>query len=121
MINWSPDFTFSKYENLCRTIKVSKINCIRVKDWLSLSSHHKLDPCIVLRHDVDRCMSRALHIAEIEASYGIFSTYYFRIPRTWKPEQITRFSKMGHEVGFHYESLDKARGTLKKAEDYFKN
>jgi hypothetical protein len=65
----------------------------------------------ILRHDVDRRPERALRMAEAEKSHGIRSTYYFRrIPKVFRPEIVLSISAMGHEIGYHYEVLDKARG-----------
>ncbi len=74
---------------------------------------------MVLRHDVDRELKNALAIAELEHSFGISSTYYFRYPRTFDPEVLSRISGLGHEVGYHYEVLDKAQGNYYLAREIF--
>ena len=51
-------------------------------------------------------------MAQEEARLGIASTYYFRIPNTWHPPTIARVRDLGHEVGLHYEALDKTQGDL---------
>jgi len=76
---------------------------------------------IILRHDVDRAINRNLAMAKLEHSYGIRSTYYFRhIEETFKPEIILQMAKMGHEIGFHYEVVDKANGDMDKAIEIFR-
>ena len=120
MINLGIDFTFSKYQDICFQLKRSNYHTLRVRDWLELPYHLLKEPYVILRHDVDRFTSRALSIAEIEANNSIFSTYYFRLPNTWNPQIISKIERMGHEVGFHYECLDKACGDLEKAKLYFK-
>ena len=76
---------------------------------------------IILRHDVDRAVNRNLEMAKLEHRYGIRSTYYFRhVEETFKPEAIIQIAKMGHEIGFHYEVMDKANGDPDKAIEIFK-
>lgn len=76
---------------------------------------------IILRHDVDRKPGNALRMAEIEKEFGIRSTYYFRMQRnTFKPEIIRQIVNMSHEVGYHYETLDKAKGDPQQAIQLFK-
>jgi hypothetical protein len=69
------------------------------------------DRFVVLRHDVDRKPRNALAMARIEAEHGVRSTYYFRtIEKTFRPDLIERIAALGHEVGYHYEDLDRADG-----------
>lgn len=70
---------------------------------------------------MDRAVNRNLEMAKLEHSYGIKSTYYFRhIEETFKPDIILQMAKMGHEIGFHYEVMDKANGDMDKAIEIFK-
>lgn len=79
------------------------------------SSHKKI---VLIRHDVDRWLMTALRMAEVEAQLGIVSSYYFRLPNTWDEKVSRRVAKLGHEVGLHYEVLDKAKGNLDLAAEY---
>jgi hypothetical protein len=110
------DFTLKKYESLIQAIKSTDYTPCTVHDFLK-SPPKK---CIILRHDVDRAISRNLAMASLEHSYGIKSTYYFRhVEETFKPDAIIRIAKMGHEIGFHYEVMDKANGDPEKAIEIF--
>lgn len=73
----------------------------------------------ILRHDVDRKIKNALQMAELEHDLGIQSSYYFRYPYTFKPEIIKQIQSLGHEIGYHYETLSKAKGDLDKAAALF--
>ncbi|MEQ8192073.1 MAG: hypothetical protein ABRQ39_29185 [Candidatus Eremiobacterota bacterium] len=58
----------------------------------------------------------ALKMAQIENRLGISSTYYFRkTPEVFNPKVIGMVADLGHEVGYHYEVLDKASGDHCKA------
>lgn len=69
-------------------------------------------PFVYLRHDVDRSPGRAVTMAKAEAARGIQATYYFRCTRTglFPQDAMQAMADLGHEVGFHYESLSRARG-----------
>lgn len=78
------------------------------------------DRFILLRHDVDRKLRSALAMARLEAEFGVQGTYYIRtIDKTFKPDIIRRIAELGHEVGYHYEDLDRADGDSDAALDSF--
>src|SRR5690606_34263406 len=80
------------------------------------------DRFVLLRHDVDRMPERALETAKIEHELGIKATYYFRtIKSVFKPDIIHQIREMGHEIGYHYETLSEAKGDKKRAFDLFKS
>ena len=114
------DFTLDMYRDLCQTIVHAGYKVTTVKGYLeSLNPPLKL---VVLRHDVDRSPGSALKMAELERELGLSATYYFRKrSHTFKPEVITTIAQMGHEIGYHYEALTKARGDYKKAIQIFRD
>lgn len=115
MLNF--DFTLTKYEELCQMIVSSEYVPSTVYKYLTSND---LDKCIILRHDVDRAISRALDMAELEYEYGIASTYYFRHKKdVFCPDIMRKIADMGHEIGFHYEVMDKAKGNAEKAIEIF--
>lgn len=112
------DFTLTKYKELCQVIVSSEYTPLTVHEYLT---QEYLDKCIILRHDVDRVAKRALDMARLEHEYNIVSTYYFRHTEdVFHPEVIREIADMGHEIGFHYEVMDKAKGDTEKAIDIFK-
>jgi len=75
-----------------------------------------------VRHDVDRKPENALKMAKLEDDLGVTSTYYFRMQKgVFKPEIIKEIADMGHEVGYHYEVLDKAKGNFEEAIKIFED
>jgi hypothetical protein len=108
------DFTLGKYRELCATIVESKYTALTFNQYFSLNNIP--GKIIMLRHDVDRKPEKALKMAELENSLGIISTYYFRMKEdVFKPAIINKIADMGHEIGYHYEVLDKTEGDLEKA------
>lgn len=68
---------------------------------------------VILRHDVDCSLERALHMARIEHRLGIRATYFVRVHApTYNPFSFTAYTVwrelagQGHELGLHYEVAD---------------
>lgn len=78
---------------------------------------------LVLRHDVDLLPENSLRIARLEASRGMMGVYYFRaVPESWDEQIIREIADMGHEVGYHYESLTTCHGDVDAAyQDFCRN
>jgi hypothetical protein len=109
-----PDFTLKQYEVLCQVIVGSGYHILTIEEYIK--NQHGLENIIILRHDVDRHPANALLMAELEHSFGICSTYYFRhTSDVFKPSIIQRIAELGHEIGYHYETLSKARGDFDEA------
>jgi len=108
------DFTLQKYTELCQTIR--RLNCpvMTIRQFIAAGQPHQL--IIVLRHDVDRLPASALQMAELEAAYDLQATYYLRsAPAVFKASTIKQLHQLGHEVGYHYETLTKTRGNSQQA------
>ena len=116
------DFTLQKYEQLCRTFLESGYKVSTILDYLTNKSVFEEGYIVILRHDVDRKPFNALKMAHIETNLGIRSTYYFRAKtNTFKPILIKQIAQLGHEIGYHYESLSDMHGNLELAIEDFKN
>ena len=113
------DFTMERYGDLCRAIVESGYTPMTVRAYL------EADPLperlAVVRHDVDSTPRQEPTIAGIETGFGIRATYYFRHrPGIFRPDVMRRLADMGHEVGYHYEAMDKGRGDPAKAIEIFR-
>lgn len=109
------DFTLEKYEELCRALLEAGFVCIPLADYLKDHGAREASKIAVLRHDVDRMPQTALRMAQVEQRLAIRSSYYFRIPGSWNESIIREVASLGHEVGLHYEVLDKASGNQEQA------
>lgn len=114
------DFSAVKYRQLCESLVTAGYRSIKFTDYVAKSKKADRKKRVLLRHDVDRFAKSALHIAEIEQDLGLCASYYFRIPGTFKPEIIKQIHALGHEVGLHYEVLDKSRGDIAMAAQFLK-
>lgn len=115
------DFTLQAYRQYLEVIQQSVGEFYRFDEFLK-SSSQPLQFCL-LRHDVDRKAGNALKMAQLEHEMGIPATYYFRTKsHTLKPGIILQIHEMGHEIGYHYESLSDTGGNIQLAlEDFSQN
>ena len=109
------DFSLKMYSEICRALEPDRV--VTVKQYLSQDIE---PPLVIMRHDVDKDLDNALAVAELEYRMGINSTYYFRYPRTFDLVTMSKISRWGHEIGYHYEVMDKAGGNIQKALDIFR-
>lgn len=104
------DFTLTKYKNLLLALKSKGFIFERFDEYIEKSSIAS----ILLRHDVDRKPQNSLATAIIENKLGIQGTYYFRmVPESFNVDTIKQVADLGHEVGYHYETMDSASIKLK--------
>ena len=90
------------------------------KYWPNRDAIDARSKIVLLRHDVDRFPMTALDSARAEAELGITGTYFFRVkPNTFDREIIDSIAKLGHEIGYHYEVMDKAHGDPRRAKQIF--
>jgi hypothetical protein len=78
---------------------------------------------IILRHDVDLLPLNSLRTAQMENQLGICGSYYFRIVKeSFNPEIIKQIADLGHEIGYHYETMDTCHGDIDEAyQEFCKN
>lgn len=139
MTSWGLDFTYAAYRDLLTAGLANKYEFLTVEAYLrrsareAASTKEPLDSAsqadgsgelperfVVLRHDVDRKPRNALAMARLEAEHGIQGTYYVRtIDKTFRPDLIQRIAALGHEVGYHFEDLDRADGDRTAAIESF--
>lgn len=103
------DFTIEKYSLLLKALHEAGYNSVlRFKDTMERQ--------VMLRHDVDIRPQNSLVTARIEADGGMNAIYYFRAVReSWDEGIIREIEAMGHEIGYHYESLTTSKGNVEQA------
>lgn len=112
------DFTLTKFGELCGAISGSGYEVLTIRKYLTKAD--KPEKFIITRHDVDENIDLGLKMAKIEQESGIHSTYYIRMVKgAFNPIIIGKIVDMGHEVGYHYEVLDKAKGDKSRAIEIF--
>ena len=111
------DFTVDKYKDFLKHLKDKNFPIYTINDWILLEPKSGL----ILRHDVDRNSSQSVKIAKIASDLDIKGTFNFRVLNNKVDDKaIISISKMGHEIGYHYEDLSIAKGDIDKAISLFK-
>lgn len=108
------DFTLTKYEQLCAAVASSPYTNLTFQGYLETGDQNKR--CVILRHDIDEDCRYAVDLAQVEHKYGLRATYYFRVKkRTFRLDMVREIASAGHEVGYHYETVDRCKGDLTRA------
>ncbi len=112
------DFTLDLYTELLRSLQRQNYDFQTLYQFITNPSHKS----IIIRHDVDKKPENSLKTAIIENELGIKGSYYFRTkPCSFNSEIILQIKNLGHEIGYHYESMDTQKGDIDKAYDDFKS
>lgn len=104
------DFTINRYAQMLAALKDAGFLFVQ-----RLSSNSDVRQ-VLMRHDVDLRPDRSLQLAHVEADLGVHAIYYFRaVPESWDEVVIKEIASLGHEVGYHYESLTTCGGNIDDA------
>ena len=97
------DFTINMYCRLLTSLQQQGFSFQTFESFLQ----NPAKKAVVLRHDVDKLPKNSLAFARIQHSMGIAGTYYFRaVPVSWDEAVIREIASLGHEIGYHYETMD---------------
>lgn len=114
------DFTLHAYREYLLALKKNNYPFLLFREFMP--KQNQFDKYCLIRHDVDRKPQNALKMAQIENALDIKATYYFRIKsNVYKPDIIKQIEKLGHEIGYHYESLSDTNGNIEEALKDFEN
>ncbi|MDD4560744.1 MAG: hypothetical protein PHF32_08450 [Candidatus Cloacimonetes bacterium] len=106
------DFTVQKYCELLDALILAGYEFQTFRDYLK----NPLEKVVILRHDVDKKPGNSLRFAEIEHEKGLRASYFFRVvPESLHVDKLLAIKALGHEIGYHYEDMDPAKGDPEKA------
>lgn len=112
----SSSFTYAEFEKFCRAI--AELPVLSVDHYLT--NPPPVRPFVVLRFDVDFRETHAVALAEIAAQHGLSGSFYFRCHAAGFPlAAMEKVAALGHEIGYHFETLDTCQGDFRAAEDLF--
>jgi hypothetical protein len=100
-------FTYDTYRKLLKVLK-------KDYDFTSFSkikfSNEPIERKVLLRHDIDLDLDKALELAKIENSLGITSTYFlflrnpfYNIFSKHSDTVINKFVTLNHNIGLHFD------------------
>jgi len=108
-------FIFRIWDRLCQ--ELSHYNTILARDILKQESSSEW---MVIKHDVETNVAKALVLAKIEAKYNLKATYYVQADLVESNYKILQeIQKLGHEVTYHYDVLDANGGDFTSAKEAF--
>jgi hypothetical protein len=110
-------YLYDRYRELLNTFLTRGYRIVTVRD---AATSPVSPPFVVLRHDVEWSARRAARVASIEADLGVASTFYFRADtKAFDLDVMTSMQERGFEVGYHYNTLDRAHGNSDLAQIMF--
>ncbi len=110
------DFTIKTYKRLLIALKEAGYTFQSFADFIE----NPAKKAIILRHDVDAKKWNTYRIGRIEAGMEIKGTYYFRmVSKSFSKRVIREMAAMGHEIGYHYETMKTSRGDVDMAYSEF--
>lgn len=99
-------FAFRGYEKLLDLLSENGYKITDYHNW------EKYDKCVILRHDVDTDMQKALEMAELEYRHGVTSTYFVLLTSNFynlyscrNRKIVNEIQHMGHTVGLHFDEM----------------
>ncbi len=111
------DFTLKAYGQLLDAFLEAGYAFQTFSDYLQKRPKQRV---ILLRHDVDARKQHSLTFAQIQYQKGIVGSYYFRVvPQSYDEGIIRAIYDLGHEIGYHYEDMDFAKGDPHRAIQLF--
>lgn len=111
------DFSKKKYKDLCRALLDSGYEFVVMSEYIE-NQHNDSLKQVVMRHDLCRnAKIGTMGLVDVERELGIKSTYYFRNPESYDLEIMAMVAKDGHEIGVHFDALDKAKGDFVLAKE----
>ncbi len=106
------DFTLTIYKKLLQSLLDNHYEFQTFSEFLKAPAKRT----VMLRHDVDDRKLHSLAFAKIQHQLGIHGTFYFRVvPQSFDEQVIQEIHSLGHEIGYHYEDMDFAKGDPDKA------
>jgi len=109
-------FTWGEFARFCD--HAARRPVFTVADYLA--ARDPLPPFVVLRLDVDYREAHALALARIAAEHGLRGSFYFRRHVEGFPlAAMHAIEDLGHEIGYHFETLDTCGGDVRAAADLF--
>lgn len=99
-------FTYNAYQMLLSLLAGHGYICTDYHRWKHFSR------CVILRHDIDADISRAMVFAEMEAQAHCKATYFVLLRNDeYNPlsrssvDKLKRIMGFGHEIGLHFDEM----------------
>lgn len=109
------EFTYEAYIELISLLRRNNYT------FSKYTNFNKINKPVILRHDIDISLEKALDIAKLEYQNGVSSTYFVLLSTNFynifskeSNEILSETMNLGHEIGLHF---DEKRYEIKDEED----
>ena len=106
------------YQSYIRLIEQLRENGYAATNY---HNYRGVDRCVILRHDIDTSLEKAVKMAELENEQGIQSTYFVLLTSDFyntaskkSLEMLHNIQALGHELGLHFD--ERAYGEISQEE-----
>lgn len=100
------EFTYKSYKCLIETLKRERYFFSDYHNW------SKTEKCVILRHDIDYDIKKAVKFAIFEHEEGVQSTYFvlltsgfYNVFSKESCDCLKRIADAGHEIGLHFDEI----------------
>jgi len=131
------NFTYRGYSDLIELLKKSNYQFRNYDNWKEDFCNDAISDVVIMRHDIDFSIDKAVALAKLEKSMGIRTTYFVLLTSDFynvfsksSTEQLKTIIGMGHEVGLHFDEMryddlqgneDRVRRTIIREADILSN
>ncbi len=98
------EYTYAAYREL--------LSLLRERDYVFRDYHNYGDAprCVILRHDIDTSLDKAVKMAELESEEGVRSTWFvllrtdfYNVASKAGRDALQHIRSLGHEIGLHFD------------------
>ena len=107
------NFTYQAYGQMLQVLRERNYSIC------TYHNHADYDKCVILRHDVDMCLDKALRFAIFERDLDVVSTFFilltsnhYNIASRKNLRIIKEIVGMGHEIGLHFDEARYGRAEI---------
>ncbi len=100
------DFTYDSYMGMIALLKKEAYSFADYSNWQGK------DKVVILRHDIDNDIAKALELAKVEKECGVKSTYFVLVTSDFynpfskrNAEMLKEIIGLGHDVGLHFDEV----------------
>ncbi len=97
-------FTYQSYKQMLKLLSACGYQITSYREIAGMSR------CVILRHDVDTSLKKAVEMAEFEQEVGASSTYFvlltsdfYNVLSQEGRRSVRRIQELGHTVGLHFD------------------
>ncbi len=100
-------FTYESY--------IAMVSLLKTKGYVIADYHNWIEneKCVILRHDIDYDLQKAVEMAQIERSIGVKSTYFVLLTSDFynvfskkSNDLLKEIINNGHELGLHFDEVN---------------